>query len=243
MNPNNQPIDANGHPWGRAAGLPLCRKLGLDDVMVDVWDFTKSINGAAPDKFENRSFIGLSVYNPSETAEIHIAMGDAFENVADIIVPPDGYFTFDNMSFGPAIADNTYGVKVTHIRAKMSAQSGTKASATIEYSGNPSDGETFEIGDKTYEFSADQSAAPGNIKIDILGSEDLTWAEAVDVINANDQAVTASIDTGTNTVTITSNYGGAEGNGYVVVDGDTGATFSGNLSGGTGGESPIFNIW
>jgi hypothetical protein len=103
-----------------------------------------------------------------------------------------------------------------------------------------------DVNGKIYEFSDDNSKDPANdVKVDIGASDDDSWTNFVNAVLANEQAILPSIDTGANVVTLTSRYGGAFGDGLVVADGatPTGAVFSGNTAGGTGGVAAIFNIW
>lgn len=238
------PLDGRQNPINRAMGLPIPKDeilLGSDQKYVDIYDLSAQ-------NYSPRAFTGMSVVNPSGVSKIYIAMGGDFSENKVLIVSPQQFFTIDNLSYGPGIFDDSSGLRVTKIRAKLEISEGVFASATIDYSGsgNPVDGMTFDINGKIYEFSADMSKDPGNnVLVPISGSGDATWTTFMTKVNASEQAVTATIDTGLDIVTITSNYGGAYGDGLVVADGavPSGAVVSGNLAGGSGGLNPIFHIW
>jgi hypothetical protein len=220
--------------------IPVAFALGSTSF-VDVFDLTAPI-------YAGRSFIGMSVHNPSSGSRIVIGFGKAFNTDQDLVIRPNSTFVLDAMNFGPVTNDQSKGENTTHIRAALDVAQGTPASATIGYggSGNPTDGMLVNINGKIYEFSDDNSKNPANdVKVDIAASADLTWQNFVNEVLANEQALLPTIDTGADTVTVTSRYGGAFGDGLVVADGatPTGAAFSGNTSGGSGGVPAIINIW
>ena len=107
------------------------------------------------------------------------------------------------------------------------------------------DGQTVDVGGTIYEFSDDESVPDGRRYVAIGASEDDSWNNFAAAVTSFDQNVRASNNPGANTVTIESNYGGDYGDGYVVADGPTptGATFSGNLAGGSGGVAVLVHIW
>jgi hypothetical protein len=250
------PQDANSDVIDRAMGMPILADgaiigqptkrliLGRSDVFVDIFDLTQP-------PVQTRMFVGIHVANNSAASEIQIVGGEAGVTSVhgDIIVPTQSFYTFDKMTFGSGARDFTKDVRVNVLRARLSAAAGVDASATIIYTvpGQPADQDTLTIHDKIYEFSNDESKQPGNnVLVAIGGSADATWTNLTNAINANEQAVRASIVVGTDTITIESNYGGTLGNGIVVADGTTGATFSGNLGSvavGTGGVQPLIHIW
>lgn len=237
------PRDANGQSVSRAQGLPLVR----DEIWLGSEKYVDIFN-LEGDKFKNRAFIGIAIENPSASNEIWIAMGGPWEDEKDIVVTRSQLLAFDNLTYGPTVADFVHsGLKVTRIRARLANATGTLATGEIVYSANPTNGMLVEVGEFEFEFSDDASAAPGRVRVDIGADADESWTNFVSVVNQTEQAVTASIDTGTDTVLITSNYGGVTGNGFKVKDGSnpTGATFpvGDELSGGEGGVAPIFHIW
>lgn len=238
------PTDGRNNPIQRAMGFPIPLNtiyLGSATKFVDIFDLSLP-------KYSLRAFTGISIRNPSASSSIILAFGQDFADTPSIIVEPQQYFTFDQLTYGASVFDDSDLVYCTKIRAKLDLAQGVFASATIGYgvSGNPTDQMTVEVNGKIYEFSADASKDPGShVLVPIGASADLTWTSFRDEINANEQALTASIDTGTDVVTLTSNYGGSSGDGLVIVDGasPTGAVFSGNTAGGSGGVLPTFHIW
>jgi hypothetical protein len=206
--------------------------LGSDTEFVHIFDLQAPAS-------KNRMFIGIHVFNPSSTARIEI-VGGAADEVGpphDIVIPPLTFLTFDLMTFGIGARDLSKGIRIDYIRAKLNLAAGVLGSATIDYSGSgqPSDGELVNVNGKVYEFSDDQSKVPANdFRVDIGASADITWT-ALDV----------TIDTGLDIVTLTSNYGGVLGNDIPISDGatPTGAVFSGNTAGGSGGVQPTIHIW
>jgi hypothetical protein len=80
---------------------------------------------------------------------------------------------------------------------------GSHDTGTISYTGDPNDGDTITIGGATYEFDNDCIVAPGNIVVLLDLSPDQTFTNLTNAINATSSQVTASINTGTNVVTIT----------------------------------------
>lgn len=231
------PKDSSGQPMHRALGVPI---LVDDKILTDQW--VNVINLQSTDA--NRVYVGLSVENPSASARVEIAFNNAITgDVRSISVQPQSSMAFDNLTFGPGVKDDTTGIEADYIRAKLSVASGTRATGAITYAANPADGQTVLIGDNVYEFCSDRSVSPGRIAVDIGASADLSWTALKDAVNANEQSCEASINTGTNVLTITSKYSGASA--IVVQDGTTGATFPGGnvTSGGSGGIAPIFHIW
>jgi hypothetical protein len=236
------PKDAEGKKIHRAMSAPLVeyqKMLGSGSVFADIFDLTLS-------QLAERVFAGFHVSNPSPTRSIHLSLTEAFGSNLCCVVPPQREFALDQQTFGQSIYDEYHGVRLSHVRAKLDALDGTLASGTIIYSGNPTDGQKVIINGITYEFDSTGSVLSTSTPVTIAGSADLTWTNLVNAVNAADQAVTASINTGADTVTITSNYGGTYGNSTTISDGvpGTGATFSGaTLAGGAGGVLPVFHIW
>lgn len=237
-----QPLDANGNVIARAMGVPKVAEPTLvsDTKFVDIFDLSSAA-------MVNRVFTSIAVRNPSGSSEIEVAFGPSFASTRHIVCGTSQFFVLDSMMFGPSVEDQETGLKTLKVRAKLKSGTaqGTAASATIIYTINPTDGHAFEINGTTYEFCEDGSVSDQSfVKIDIKASADLTWTEAVAIINATEQAVTASINTGTDTVTITSVAGGSAAAAITTADISTGATFSGaTLSGQAGGVTPTFHIW
>lgn len=241
------PKDASGVAFERAMAVPIVKDsivLGSSSKWVDIYDLTA---------WAYRAFIGISIYNPDNTKKIKVALTDEFGTDHCITVQESGMFTLDNQSFGPGFSDESLGKAITRIRAKLSADSGTFSSMTIDYDNGgapiqPTNGMCVKINGIVYEFSDDASVAPGRQKVVIGANADASWTALKDKINAVEQSVTVTIDTGTNILTVTSNYGGASA--IATLDGDeaaantTGAVFSGAAtSGGANGITPIFHIW
>lgn len=237
------PTDANGNVLNRSMGIPVASKRFVTSHehwcdLIDLSDY-----GA-------RVFIGMNIKNTSGLTNVMISfdeedVGDETEN---IIVGPQEAHAYDNLTFGPGVNDFSTGTRTRKIRVKLdgSSDSGSLSSATIVYGANPSDEQTVKINGNVYEFSADQSVAPGRIKVDIGADADETYTNLINAIAANDGNAVGEIDTATSTVTIYCTKGGTDGDGMEVADGDvnpTGATFSGNTTGGSGGISVVVNIW
>ena len=236
------PKDASGVAFDRAMGIPIVKDsiiLGSATKWVDIFDISA---------YSNRAFIGMMIYNPSATLDLKLALTDAFGTDHCITAKPQQLMVFDDLSFGPGFSDIALAKAVSKIRGILSSASGTLASMTITYAASPANGKCVKLNGIVYEFSSDQSVAPGRIKVNIGVSADDTWTNLVTAVNATDQSLTLTIDTGTNVVTVTSNYGG---NSLIpTVDGDeggantTGETFSGaTTSGGSGGVTPTIHIW
>jgi len=223
----------------RSMGKPRVTPLGFrigGTTFVDVFNFND-------DTF--RTYVGMSIYNPG-SVDLIVSLGRAFSGYRDIVVPPSQFAAFDNITMGCGARDNITDETLSHVRAALASPSGTPASATIGYAAaQPSNEELINIGTKVYEFSSDESVNGDNIYVEIGVDADASYTNLVAAIIGEDQSLTASVDTGTDVVTVTSNYGGTYGNGVVCADGatPTGATFSGNLAGGTGGIAVSVHVW
>lgn len=239
-----QPTDSKGNVVERSMGNPLVvddKTLHNATEFVDIFDLTA-------DKYRNRAFTGLAIRNLSASTTIEIAMGEEGASTKNVVAGTQEYFILDDLMFGPNITDESEGNKTTKVRARLGTAQGTAHSATIDYSGpiQPADGDTVNIDGKIFEFSSDGSKAPANdFIVEIGASADDSWTNLVDAINDDpEKRVVASIDTGTDTVTITSLLGGTIGDAIAIADVDTGATFSAaTLGGGSGGVTPVFHIW
>lgn len=211
------PVDATGKHINRAMGVPLLsylKSLGSATYPVDLIDLDT-------DDRKDRVFNGIHVRNPSAAATVYVCLTDAFGSEVAIACPPQTNLAFDAQSFGPGILDETLGKKITKVRALLSVAVGVLATGTIDYSGsgNPTDGQQFTLNGVTYEFHSDMSVSSDSVvPIAIGASADITWTSARDAINTQEQAVRASINTGTDILTITSNYGGTTGNAIALVD-------------------------
>lgn len=239
------PRDAENAPFNRAMGLPVVSDsiiLGSAVKYVDIFDLSS---------YGDRCFIGLMIDNPSSTLQIQVAVGDDFSTTKVITCGANKLIALDELSFGYGFADQD-GARSKKFRAKLSGASGTLATGSIDYSGGgtpiqPTDGMTVTINGTVYEFSSDTSAKPGRTIVTIGANADASWTNFKNKVNLTEQAVTLTIDTATDVVTITSNYGGASAIAYAD-GGDsgtvTGATFAGaTTSGGSGGVTPIITIW
>ena len=239
------PNDANQRPINRAMGIPIASplafRLGSSTKFVDLFDLVSG-------NLDRRAFTGFSVENPGAQAVI-LSFGPEFSENRSVRVGPTSFMSLDNQTFGTIVLDDTTLERVTRVRAKLEASDdGVFSFATIDYSGsgNPADEQTIEINGKIYEFSNDMSKAPSHdYLVEIGASDDDSYNNLLILVNSVEQALTATINTGTDLLTLTSNYGGAYGDGLVVVDGSnpTGAAFSGNTSGGSGGVLPVIHIW
>lgn len=234
------PLDGNGHPINRAMGVPVL----VDSIQIGTsrWVDLMDLSGQG-----DRVFTGLAIINPSSVAKLYLSFDDVIgSEIKSIVAQTSGSITLDNLSFGPGIRDDFSGKECQRIRALLSATAGVSGSATINYTGiTPTDGMLVNIGDLIYEFSSDKSPASGHIAVDIGASADASWTNFVTVVNANDQASLLTINAGTKIVTVTSNYVGSYSDGYTVADGSvpTGAVFSGNTAGGSGGITPTLMVW
>lgn len=238
------PLDKHGHPIQKGMGVPLVTPSSLllgVNKFVDVIDLSLA-------KYEERIFHGIMIENLSSSFSMSVSLGESFSTDEDLVIQPSKGYAFDGLLFGPNEKELSKDQLVTKIRARINGTVGTAASATIDYSGsgNPSDGETVNVNGKVYEFSSDASKTPSNdYLVTIGGTADTSWTNFMNQVNAKEQALTVTIDTGTDTVTLTSNYGGAYGDGLVIADGatPTGAIFSGNTAGGSGGVGLICHVW
>jgi hypothetical protein len=239
------PLDQRQHPIQRAMGNPISSVDGLILGSVEYADIFNLSQAAQ----NIRTFIGMSIYNPSSVATINVAMGPEFHVGKNFAVPPTQFITFDYLTYGAQLADETTKLKTTRIRAALDANQGTLSSATIDYSGSgqPTDQQTVQIGSLVYEFSNDASKSPlNNVLVAIGATADDSWTNFRQAVEDNEQGVIPTIDTGLDIVTITNKYGGTYGDGFVVADGasPTGAVFSGNTAGGAGGITGVlFTIW
>lgn len=235
----SMPKDSSGRVIARAMGVPIL----VENKVLGSTNWVDIVN---LEDYPNRVFIGLALINPDSTVKVYLSFSNPGEtDEASVVALEAANITMDLLTYGVAVDDVTRGDKCTRIRAKLDGNVGTPASATITYAGNPTDGQTITIGTQVYEFVDDASTSNNSyVGVAIGGSADTTWQTFVTAVNETDQAVTLTINTGTNVITVTSNYGGTSGDGYVVADGTTGATVSGNLAGGIGtGVTPILMIW
>lgn len=223
----------------RSMGAPRCTpenfKMGTTEF-VDLFDLRDD---------KDRTYMGISVENPSSASDLILCFGEAFSARRQVVVPPQKSITLDNLTFGVGARDNEFDESLTHVRCKLTIAEGTPSTATVDYSGsgNPANGNTISVGSTIYEFSSDDSADPGRVYVELGATSDDSWTNFINKLNSTDQAVSGSIDTGLDIVTIDSKYGGDYLDGYAITDGGTGAVISGNLAGGTGGVSIIGHIW
>ncbi len=228
------PQDANNNPYNRSMGIPICcnnKIVGSAAAFRDMIVFP-----------QGRVFFGIMVENPSSTARLEIAIGDDFADQICMSLLPQGLVTFDNQTFG-AYTDEDNGAIQTKLRAKLSTGAGTLASGTLTYVSNPTDGQTLVINGITYEWSSDGSTVPGRARVPIGGTASGSYGNLQVAIMNYDPNLTAV--NGSGVITITSNFGGTDGNTIGLSAGTTtGATASGaTLTGGSGGVTPIIHIW
>ncbi len=239
------PVDAGGNVITGAMGVPIV----VNPTLVDAtnWLNVFDLSGAT---YRTRCFTGIAIRNPSAASTVEIAFSDGVAAITrSIICGTQEFFVLDDLFFGPAALDDTKGYKCKYIKARLGTAQGTAYTATITYTaaGNTLNGKTFNVNGKIYEFSNDGSLADPsgtNILVAMGATADLSWTAAKDAINANDTDVVASINTGTDVITITSVGGGAVADAIVTADVDTSAVFSAaTLGGGSGGVAPVIHIW
>ena len=246
----SQPVDASGNVINRAMGVPMVQDaiaLVSATTYVDIFD----LSGAA---YKNRVFTGIAVENLDNDKSIHISFDDgdfASDNSKHMVVGPGNLMTLDSLMFGPGIVDDSTGKRVTKIRAKLSSTEGTQFSGTIDYDNGgspvqPADGDTISIGGIVYEFSNDGSLAnPSGSEIleAVWSTVDLSWSNLLAVVNATDQRVVVTINTGTNILTVTSVGASATDDAYAISTAIANVVVSATLGGGSGGVTPIIHIW
>ena len=216
-------------------GIPTCcnnKILGSANEFRDIFNFP-----------ESRVFTGIMIENPSTTVRVQVAIGTDFAEDTCIDLLPGGLVTFDGQTFG-SFADETAGFQMaTKLRAKLSTAVGSLASGTLTFSGQPSDGQILTINGIVYEWSDDASSAPGRVRVEIGATANDSYTNLSTAIANNDPNLTAMLVG--SVVTLTSNFGGTDGNAMTLSVGTTsnviasGATFAG----GSGGVTPIFHIW
>jgi hypothetical protein len=129
--------------------------------------------------------------------ELHVAVDGKMQKVVfkDPRARAEGVITYTTVpvdATGVLIGDETYEF-----------DSGSHDTGTVTYTGVPNDGDTITIGGATYEFDNDCVVAPGNIVVLLDLSADQTFTNLTNTINSTSSQVSASINTGTNVVTIT----------------------------------------
>ena len=236
MNTNPKlPQDANNNPFNRSMGTPVCCTTKIVGSSTQFRDMISLDPG--------RVYLGIMIENPSLTKRLQIAIGNDWASTTCIDLLPQGLATFDGQTFG-FFADESTGIEQsTKLRAKLNAPEGTLATGTFTNSGQPSDAQTILINGIIYEWSADGSVVPGRVRVPILGTAALSYAQLRDRINDNDPNIIASL--AGNILTITSNLGGSDGNQIPISIGTTSNVVASAafLSGGTGGVTPIIHIW
>ena len=233
------PRDADGNPMHRAMGVPIL----INNVKLGTTSFVDILNLK---NYNDRVFIGLMISNPSSAANIEIAFGEEGVNTSSIVCTTASNIVFDNLTFGGVVDDST-GKHCKVLRARVTIPQGLTSTGSIIYSGNPTDGQTIQVGTKIYEFSDDRSPKPGHIRVDIGITEDVSWTNFAAQLNDHEQALAATLDAATNTVEVQSLYGGdylETTTPLLFSDGPnpTGVTFV-QLNGGTGGVVPIIHLW
>lgn len=110
------------------------------------------------------------------------------------LVPASGTITYTAVPVDAdtiTIGDETYEFDV-----------GSYDQGTVTYTGQPNDGDTITIGGLVFEFDTDCVIGPGNVQVFIDGTDDLTFTNLTTAINHMSSLVHATIDTGTNVVTV-----------------------------------------
>lgn len=238
------PIDQRQNPIVRAMGLPIAlnqRVLSSATDFAILYDFSD-------EKYVTRVFQGLSVENPSPSSRIMLYAVDDLMDTPHLFfdVGVQQFFTVDWLQFGPGITDDSDDFRVRYILARLDVAQGTRASGSIVYTGvQPNDQETVNINGLIYEFSNDMSKqVSSDFKVVIGADAEESWTNFTNRLNLTQRYVTASIDTATDTITLTANIGGVEGDAITIADVDTGAVFSGaTLSGSAGGVFGTFHVW
>lgn len=238
-----QAVDQRGHVITRSMGLPIAFDdlyLGLSSRWAILFDFTDAGSQA-------RVFTGIAVENPSASSVIQLAQVESLMDTPAqfLSIGIQQFFCLDFLQYGPTITDETQQKKCNYILGKLNVAQGTQASGTLSYAAaNPADGETVTINGIVYEFCDDLSASdPTYYKVDIGADADASYTNLVNRINLTQRYVYATINTGTDVVTLEANWGGTSGDAITLAT-TTAATPSGAvLSGGAGGVLGKFHVW
>lgn len=241
-------IGNNGVPILRAIGVPVLFdgrgnnfNLGVANKWVTLFNLLTPIN------YNDRVFIGLSIYNPNPTNPVYLAFEAVTgSEVKSVVVEPGADFALDALLFGPGHMDKWTTKVCNLVRAMIPANVGVPASGTATYVSNVSAGNSFTLGANTYTFyaTAVPTYQPANTIGILLGASlAASLTNAVAAINAADANVTATAS-GT-VLTITSNWTGTAMNSYAFADISTGGTFtgSGTLASGTLGVQVDAVLW
>jgi hypothetical protein len=120
--------------------------------------------------------------------------------------------------------------------SEVVVRTGIAASGTINYTGQPNDGDTITIGVNIYEFDNNSIFTEAQVPIGATPAE--TYQSLVDLINVNNPLASASLNASKNTVTITALLPGSDGN-AIAFAADTPSArltpISGTLDGGING--------
>ncbi len=252
----NMPTDTHGNPINRAQGVPIC----VDDALAGVSGYWAPVIDLRDPQYASRVFVGLSVENPSATIKIKVAMatlnpdGSLLETLQVANVDVSSKYVFDQLLFGPGVNDIN-GRRISMILIKPASDTGTADFDSFTYATAdiPPAGSTIIMGpsgnQRTFRFVEvlGSGLAANEFEVLIGASADATWTAFVAACNLKEPRVTASINTGSNTVTITSNMGGNYWNAsYLLANGSVspGAVYAaGLLDGGSGGIAVVAHVW
>jgi len=107
-------------------------------------------------------------------------------------------FSRDNL--GPAL-DIRYGANGIG-NASTATLTIRRHGGIVSYLDQPSDADKLSVNGQVYEFDNDANVSPGSVLVSIGATANATFTALADAINANAVGVTASIDTGSATVTL-----------------------------------------
>ena len=116
---------------------------------------------------------------------------------------------------------------------------GISAQGTIQYSGQPSDGDTLTLAVKVFEFDNNSIVVPGHVAVAIGATADDTFTNLVAAVVASSAHVSASLNTTKRTVTIAALLTGASGNSLIFAFDSSVLLLTpifGTLDGGCDGE-------
>jgi hypothetical protein len=145
----------------------------------------------------------MAVANPDVFTEVEAGLVGANSRIEDEAVPVliTDFTALKNRNLFPF--------------SEVVERSGIRAKGTIQYSGQPNDGDTITIGVNVYEFDNDSVVASGHVPITIEATPAGTFQNLVDAINVTSPLASSTINTAKNTVTVEALLPGAEGNAII----------------------------